>query len=133
MIVQNKGVFIRHVGEVMLIPGANELDEASTKRFNDALTNPLNKALIDKELFIIGSEKGGNSGGITDINAEESLLLIEDTFDLELLAKWLDEEKAKKSRARKSVVKSIEDRVDYIQNPPADDLANTGGIENSEA
>ena len=124
MIIQNKGVYIRHVGDVRLIPGANELTEKQAEAFEAALSNPLDNALIDKELFIVGGLKGSNSNGITDIKSDDALLLIEDTFDLELLAKWAEEEASKKSKARKTVIKAIEDRVDSLENPPADDRVN---------
>ena len=115
MIIHNHGIYIRHFGEAMLIPGANQLDAVLAVSFKEALKNPLNKKLVDtNEIEIV---EGGNSGSssIGDLSATDAASLASDTFDLTLLEKWLDEEEAGKDR--KTVVSAIENQIDDIKNP----------------
>lgn len=117
MIVKNNGKYIRHFGEVRLIPGANTLSEKEEKSFNGALKNKLNQHLVDKrEIEIVEAKAGKPANSVGDMTADEAALLIADTFDLELLETWLAEEETNKNR--KTVVSAIHNRIDEIKNPP---------------
>lgn len=119
MLVHNKGNYIRHVG-TRLIPGVNSLDDSSATLFLEVVANnPLNKALVGKELFY--DEKKETSAGITDMKAEEAIELINDTFDIDLLNTFQDEEEAL-DKPRKTVLKAIEARIESIVNPDEDSI-----------
>lgn len=128
MLVHNKGNFIRHIGDVRLLPGVNELDSEQSKFFEKDMENPLNKALVTKnEIVIIEAESKGKkkkevSSDFATLGANEAITLVNDTFDLVLLGKWLDEEGADKKRA--TVIKAIENQIEDIKNPPVDDIVN---------
>lgn len=125
MIVQNKGSFIRHIGNVMIIPGTNSLSEAQTKAFEGAIeSNPLDKALIGKEI-VLPEVKGASVNSVSDMKADEALVLIADTFDLTLLSQWAEDEQKTKPKPRKSVEKAIEEQIESIKNPPEDTVVNT--------
>jgi len=123
MLVHNKGNYIRYFGDVRLLPGANELDEKQAKEFSEQAKNKLNAAVIDrKEVVVASTGKGKEAASLEDLNANDAMLLIADTFDLVLLEKWLtDENKGKK---RVTVIKAIEEQADEIKNPNPDDVVN---------
>lgn len=118
MIIHNHGNYIRHFGEALLIPGANQLDPALSESFKKALKNPLNQKLVDaKEIEVVKAANTSQTGtnSISDIAADEAILLVSDTFDVTLLENWLEEESAHKNR--KTVVSAIENQIDDIKNP----------------
>lgn len=45
MLVHNKGAYIRHIGNVRLIPGVNDLDNSDAEEFIKGMELPLNKSL----------------------------------------------------------------------------------------
>lgn len=119
MLVHNKGNFIRHFGDVRLIPGTNELDQKQAAELNEQMHYPLNKALLDKEIVIVGGVKAG-SKSIADLNVNDTAVLVADTFDVALLEKWLEAEKADKKR--KTVILAIEEQIEAIKNPDKEDI-----------
>ena len=119
MLVHNKGNFIRHFGNVRLIPGTNELDQKQAAELNEQMQYPLNKALLDKEIVIVGGVKA-ESKSIADLNVNDTAVLVADTFDVALLEKWLEAEKADKKR--KTVILAIEEQIEAIQNPDKEDI-----------
>ncbi|MFL2133013.1 hypothetical protein [Desemzia sp. FAM 23990] len=123
MLVQNKGEYIRHVG-VRLIPGTNNLETDEAEAFKEAVrTNPLDKALVGKEIFF-DSEKP--DAVISEIKADDALLLIADTFDVDLLNRFHDEEEGSK-RPRTTVLKTIENQIASILDPNEDDIVDQEG------
>lgn len=112
MIVQNNGNFIRHIGDVRLIPGANDVSEQLKKDFESELEKPLNAALVkSKEIVVQTKAKGGSADKTTDMKANDAIALIGDTFDKTLLEAWLDDEKSA-NKTRASVIKSIEEQIE---------------------
>ncbi|NSW04805.1 hypothetical protein [Enterococcus faecalis] len=126
MLVHNKGKFIRHIGDVRLIPGMNELSSSDIEAFTEGMEVPLNKALENQgEIEILDQPQKGktkNSVGFSELAANKAVESIADTFDLELLEKWLEEEQANKNRT--TVVKAIENQIDDIKNPDKDSVVN---------
>ena len=122
MLVQNKGKYIRHFGSIMIIPGGNELNEEQEKEFSKEMKQPLNAVLLDKEIFVVG---GLSTSSFIDLNKEEALELISDTFDLALLSKFAEDEKGKGNKARKSLISAIENQIESIKNPPEDSVVKT--------
>ncbi|MBJ0413097.1 hypothetical protein [Enterococcus faecalis] len=126
MLVHNKGKFIRHIGDVRLIPGKNELSSSDIEAFTKGMEVPLNKALENQgEIEILDQPQKGktkNSVGFSELAANKAVESIADTFDLELLEKWLEEEQANKNRT--TVVKAIENQIDDIKNPDEDSVVN---------
>ncbi|BBD24783.1 TPA: hypothetical protein IU311_001806 [Enterococcus faecalis] len=126
MLVHNKGKFIRHIGDVRLIPGMNELSSSDIEAFTKGMEVPLNKALENQgEIEILDQPQKGktkNSVGFSELAANKAVESIADTFDLELLEKWLEEEQANKNRT--TVVKAIENQIDDIKNPDEDSVVN---------
>lgn len=126
MLVHNKGKFIRHIGDVRLIPGMNELSSSDIETFTKGMEVPLNKALENQgEIEILDQPQKGktkNSVGFSELATNKAVESIADTFDLELLEKWLEEEQANKNRT--TVVKAIENQIDDIKNPDEDSVVN---------
>lgn len=122
MLVHNTGNFIRHVGDVRLLPGVNELDEKQATQFKADMQNKLNAALEKSgEIKVLESKKKEASDeGFGGLAANEAIKAVNDTVDLSLLEKWLAEENENKKRA--SVIKAIENQIEDIKNPPADDI-----------
>lgn len=119
MLVHNKGRYIRHFGDVRLIPGTNELDAKQAAELNEQMQYPLNKALLNKEIVIVGGEKAEGKS-IADLNVNDTAILVADTFDVALLEKWLEAEKADKKR--KTVILAIEEQIEAIKNPDKEDI-----------
>lgn len=120
MIVHNKGKYIRHIGEVRLLPGANQLSEKESKSFKADLANPLNQKLVDGgEIEVVGADDKDSSDPLAGINAGEAIELILDTFDISLLEEWAAVE------TRKTVAKAIKEQIEAIKNPPEDKVVNT--------
>lgn len=126
MLVHNKGKFIRHIGDVRLIPGMNELSSSDIEAFTKEMEVPLNEALKKSgEIDILDhTEKSKEDEvlGLSGLTANKAVESIADTFDLELLVKWLEEEQANKNRT--TVVKAIENQIDDIKNPDEDSVVN---------
>ncbi|MCU2207834.1 hypothetical protein [Enterococcus faecalis] len=127
MLVHNKGTYIRHIGDVRLIPGVNELNSSDAKAFTSGMELSLNKALEKMgEIEILDQTKKGKANetvaGFPSLKANKAIEAIADTFDLELLEKWLKEEQADKNRP--TVVKEIENRIDDIKNPDEESVVN---------
>lgn len=126
MLVHNKGKFIRHIGDVRLIPGVNELNNSDTEDFTKGMELPLNKALEKSgEIEILDQTKKGKANevaGLSELTANKAVESIADTFDLELLEKWLKEEQTNKNRT--TIVKAIENQIDDIKNPDEESVVN---------
>ncbi|HCU0724770.1 TPA: hypothetical protein OUF48_000753 [Enterococcus faecalis] len=126
MLVHNKGKFIRHIGDVRLIPGMNELSSSDIEAFTKEMEVPLNEALKKSgEIDILDhteKSKEDEVSGLSGLTANKAVESIADTFDLELLVKWLEEEQANKNRT--TVVKAIENQIDDIKNPDEDSVVN---------
>ncbi|MBC1935184.1 hypothetical protein HCA69_02315 [Listeria grandensis] len=120
MIIQNKGDFVRHIG-VRLIPGTNHLNAAEIIAFKEALENPLNKTVIESDEFVVPDGLLEEEQSIRSIKAwQKAVELVEDTHDLALLAKFKEDEGAS-GNPRPVVVTAIEERIEYIKNPPDED------------
>lgn len=121
MIVHNKGNYIRHIGSAVLVPGTNDLDEKQAKSFKEALKVPLNQKLIDlKEIEVVGGLGETQADHLSDLKVEDALSLVVDSYNLESLEKWLDEENSGKKR--KTLVAAIENQIEDIKNPNPDNI-----------
>lgn len=85
---------------------------------------PLNKSLEKLgEIEILDRTTKGKSKetvGFTELSANKAVEAVSDTFDLDLLEKWLEEEQTNKNRT--TVVKAIENQIDDIKNPDEDSV-----------
>ena len=124
MLVHNKGNYIRHFGSIVLVPGANEVDNALKAEFEKQASVKLNKYLIDTGEIVIPDKKGSAGGvdSIVNLPANDAVKLAMDTFDKELLERFLADEKEAKSRV--SVVKAIEEQLESQFNPDEDSIVN---------
>lgn len=124
MIVQNTGNFIRHIGDVRLIPGTNDVPAELVKGFQAAIDKGLNAELVKKgEIVVPGSKKGGHVEKTTDMSANDAIKSVNDTYDKALLDKWLSEEEAA-DRPRVSVVKAIQEQIELHFNPDGSRIVN---------
>lgn len=124
MLVHNKGRFIRHFGSVRLIPGVNQITDEAAKELSKELEKPLNKALVDSREIVLPEGKSKNtSNQITELNANDAIGLVQDTFDKELLEKFLEDEEAS-SKKRVSVVKAIQEQIETEFNPSDEKIVN---------
>lgn len=124
MLVHNKGNYIRHFGSIVLVPGANEVDNAFKAEFEKQASVKLNKHLIDAGEIVIPDKKGSAGGvdSIVNLAANDAIKIAMDTFDKELLERFLADEKEAKSRV--SVVKAIEEQLESQFNPDEDSIVN---------
>lgn len=124
MLVHNKGNYIRHFGSIVLVPGANEVDNALKAEFEKQASAKLNKHLIDAGEIVIPDKKGSAGGvdSIVNLAANDAIKIAMDTFDKELLERFLADEKEAKSRV--SVVKAIEEQLESQFNPDEDSIVN---------
>ncbi|MDU2109075.1 MAG: hypothetical protein E7E99_00525 [Peptoniphilus lacydonensis] len=124
MLVHNKGSYIRHIGNIRLIPGVNDLNSSDAEAFLKGMEIPLNKSLEKLgEIEILDRTTKGKSKetvGFTELSANKAVEAVSDTFDLDLLEKWLEEEQTNKNRT--TVVKAIENQIDDIKNPAKDSV-----------
>ena len=124
MLVHNKGSYIRHIGNIRLIPGVNDLNSSDAEAFLKGMEIPLNKSLEKLgEIEILDRTTKGKSKetvGFTKLSANKAVEAVSDTFDLDLLEKWLEEEQTNKNRT--TVVKAIENQIDDIKNPAKDSV-----------
>ena len=116
MIVKNLGNYIRHFGDVRLIPGTNKLNENDTELFKESLKHPLNKVLLDNEEIEYECE----TESISDMSAKDAEKAVKDTYDLSLLDEFLDDEEAGKKRS--TIIKAIESQIKSIEDPDAKDI-----------
>ncbi|MFP7735503.1 hypothetical protein ACLHDF_19190 [Priestia aryabhattai] len=103
MLVQNKGKYVRHAAGVMLVPGANQLAPTDWKKFS---AHPLIKDLVEDE-EIVAHESAKTT---KDLNANEAIELVKDTFSLSLLEEWKATEK------RSTVLAAITEQSNLIVN-----------------
>jgi hypothetical protein len=105
MIVQNKGKYVRHAAGVMLVPGANQIDDADWKKFS---SHSIVKTMIDNG-EIEAMEKAKTT---KDMGADKAISLVKDTFDPSLLNEW------KAVEDRKTVLEAIDEQLAEIQGDP---------------
>ncbi|MEH7214776.1 hypothetical protein V7079_22725 [Priestia megaterium] len=103
MLVQNKGKYVRHAAGVMLVPGANRLSLSDWKKFS---AHPLIQDLVENEEFVAHE----SAKTTKDLNANEAIELVKDTFSLSLLEEWKSTEK------RSTVLAAITEQSDLIVN-----------------
>ncbi|MFA1738017.1 hypothetical protein [Lysinibacillus fusiformis] len=101
MLVQNKGNHAYTANGLTLNPGTNKVDE---KDFDQFLTHPLMKHLNDKGEFVYEGEKSKPS-------AKDTIAMIEDAFDIDML------EALKAEEERKTVLDAIDKRILELKNP----------------
>lgn len=96
MLVYNKGLYIRYIGNIWLILGVNDLDNLDVEVFIKGMELLLNKLLerlgeIEILDYIIKG-KLKKVVGFIELSVNKVVEFIVDMFDLELLEKWLEEE-----------------------------------------
>jgi hypothetical protein len=93
-----------------LLPGINEVDEATWKKCAD---HPLAKIHLEEgniELVDVRRKSGSkkDAPGLTGFEARDAKKIVKQTFDKALLAKWADKE------SRKEVVTALEKQVELV-------------------
>jgi len=122
MLVHNKGKYVRHRGNVRVLPGVNDLKE---KDWNHFKAHPLNAEVVKSgEVVVLKGEESEEQPGtddlkISDLNAEEAIEMVEDTFSLELLEEFKADEQA--SKKRKTVLDAIEAQIKELTEAPEGD------------
>ncbi len=111
MLVQNKGDLVRAGEGLRLVPGTNNVDEADWKAF---VAHPLNKHLVESGELIPQETVDGAPKKLSDLNAPEAAALVKDTFDLSLLAAFLNEEESR-DKKRTSVIDAIKKQAEEVE------------------
>ncbi|MFJ7698914.1 hypothetical protein [Lysinibacillus fusiformis] len=101
MLVQNKGNHAYTANGLTLNPGTNKVEENEFERF---LAHPLMKHLESKGEFAYDSEK-------TRPSAKDTIAMIEDAFDIDML------EALKAEEDRKTVLDAIDKRIEELKSP----------------
>ncbi len=104
MLVHNKGNYTRIANDVKVIPGTNTLQEAEYLAF---ITHPIIKSLIKSGEIVV--PEGQNTASLKDLDADEAIKLVKDTFSIEFLEKFKEDEK------RKTVLAAIDAQIAEIQ------------------
>lgn len=99
MLVHNKGQYVRHAADITLVPGANQVDPEDFKKFSG---NAIMKTLIEKGEIV-------PQKSLKEMNVEEAVELVKDTYSLSLL------EEMKIGEKRKTVLDAIADQVAHIK------------------
>ncbi|HDZ6879206.1 TPA: hypothetical protein RUJ59_001361 [Listeria monocytogenes] len=118
MIIENKGDYVRFLGTVRLVPGGNTISNEYEEEVTEALKHPLNKYLIDAHELIVPPELF-EQNGICDYNVSQAGILIKDTFSLETLNQFLEQETG--GTNRKTVIDAINKQIESISNPPQEE------------
>ncbi|WP_270995635.1 hypothetical protein [Listeria seeligeri] len=118
MIIENKGEYVRFLGNVRLVPGANDISDEHEDEVTKALKHPLIQHLTDTHEIIVPAELF-EQNGICDYNVSQAGILIKDTFSLETLNNFLEQEKG--GTTRKTVIEAINKQIESISNPPQED------------
>ncbi|EAC5079581.1 hypothetical protein GLX70_07085 [Listeria monocytogenes] len=118
MIIENKGDYVRFLGKVRLIPGTNDISKEYKEEVIEALKHPLNQYLTEANEIIV-PDALFEQDGISDINATKAGILIKDTFSLETLNQFLEQEKS--GTNRKKVIDAINKQIESISNPPIEE------------
>ncbi len=111
MIIHNKGDLVRNGSGLRLVPGVNNVDDSDWKDF---VAHPLNKYLVESGELIPQETVDGAPKKLGDLNAPEAVSLVKDTFDLRLLAAFLDEEE-KRDKKRPSVIDAIKKQAEEVE------------------
>ncbi|HAB9977077.1 TPA_asm: hypothetical protein GYW94_08275 [Listeria monocytogenes] len=121
MIIENKGDYVRFLGTVRLVPGTNDISKEYEDEVIEALKHPLNQYLTDANEIIV-PDALFEQDGICDVNATKAGILIKDTFSLETLNQFLEQETG--GTNRKTVIDAINKQIESINNPPQEDRYN---------
>jgi len=122
MLVHNKGKYVRHRGTVRVLPGVNDIKE---KDWNHFKSHPLNAELVKSgEIFELGGESDSEKSEqdyvkITDLNADEAIDMVADTFSLDLLNEFKADEQADKNR--KTVLEAVDTQIKELTEAPEGD------------
>lgn len=107
MLVHNKGNYTRIANDVKVIPGANTVTD---DEFTAFVKHPMVKTLISHgEIAIPEGQTIANAVSLKDLNADEAIELVKDTFSIEYL------EQFKVDESRKTVLAAIDARIAEIQ------------------
>lgn len=120
MIVHNKGDYVRHIG-VRLIPGVNKLLSHQVKSFEKASGHKLNKLLIESgEIEVVGRDgEDPENANFADLNADQAIALANETFTLDLLEEFKEQEQSGKKRS--TVLKAIDEQIAELTSRPTDE------------
>jgi hypothetical protein len=103
------------LGDVVLINGRKDVNPTDWKR---ALANPTLKAKVEekKRLGIIIIESESHAGqSLKEKTVPDAIAVIKDTFDLDLLKEWRDNDE------RKGVAHALEEQLAKIEQPEPPD------------
>ena len=98
MLVHNKGKYVRHAVDVTIVPGANQVDSEDFKKFSG---NAIMKTLIEKGEIV-------PQKSLKEMNADEAVTLVKDTYSLSLL------EEMRAGEKRKTVLEAIDEQTAHI-------------------
>lgn len=105
MILQNTTAWILHApGIPAIIPGANDVSDDAWRK---AKSNPVISGWVES-----GWIKEQEAQSLAGLKANEAIALVKDTFSMELLGKWLEEEQ------RKTVIEAIEAQMKELERKP---------------
>lgn len=107
IVVKNTSVrCISLPSKVLLVPGANILDEAKYKRVEKYVEG-------HKDLECDSEDKLDSNDSPLHLNVKKATAIIENTHDEEVLASWLSLEKADKNRS--GIIGAIEAQIATIE------------------
>ncbi|MCT6926160.1 hypothetical protein [Metasolibacillus sp.] len=107
MLVHNRGNYTRIANDVKVIPGANTLTEDEFAAF---VQHPIVEWLIDNgEIIIPEGQAEDNATSLKELNADDAIKLVKDTFSIEFL------EQFKVDEDRKTVLAAIDAQIAEIQ------------------
>ncbi len=106
MLVHNKGNYTRHAAGVMVIPGVNTIEDAEFENFSK---HPLIISLIRSGEIVVPEGISENKAqSLKDLNADDAIELVKDTFSVEYL------ESLKVDESRKTVLAAIDAQIKAI-------------------
>lgn len=107
MLVHNKGNYTRVANDVRVIPGANTLTGDEFRAF---VKHPIIETLIrNGEIDIPEGQNMTTVTSLKDLNADDAIKLVKDTFSIEYLGQF------KANEDRKTVLTAIDAQIAEIQ------------------
>jgi hypothetical protein len=112
MIIENSKQTILHINGLKLMPGVNSVEK---KWWGEASKHPTIKKYLDLDILVVKSEKTDkkdDAKALTDFKQNEAKEIVTKTTDLNLLKKWLKEDK------RPQVKGALKKQIEILEAPP---------------
>lgn len=115
VLVRNHGNFVKHINDVMVLPGTNEISDKDVEKMK---AHPLFEAIEESgEVEVVEDSKD-----TTKLNVKDAKKLIKDTFIVAILDDW--KEKENRTTVKKAIDEQIENLTTETKSSEEDNFVN---------